>query len=142
MNAQKLQRRTEFIPFSDAERNEFRSTSWRSWKPEAAVTEALPFLKAQTAHLHDRMVAVFGLGAVGGRCLLLLARLGVGTLLGVDPDSHGPESWRTQPALYRSSDPKAWALAEEAQQINPPIQVLAAPCFAHDVPLELLRPAD
>jgi molybdopterin/thiamine biosynthesis adenylyltransferase len=115
---------------------------WRTWKPDACAAVALPFLKAQTAHLNERLVAVFGLGAVGGRCLLMLARLGVGTLLGVDPDSYGPASWRTQPAVFGEANCKAWALGEEAHTINPAIRVLAGRGFAQDVSLNLLRRAD
>jgi hypothetical protein len=115
---------------------------WRTWKADACDSPELPFLKAQTAHLNERMVAVLGLGAVGGRCLLMLARLGVGTLLGVDPDSYGPESWRTQPAVFGEAKCKAWALGEEAHTINPAIRVLCGRGFAQDVPLKLLRCAD
>jgi hypothetical protein len=115
---------------------------WKTWQPEKSTSVVSSFLKAQTADLRGRMVVVFGLGAVGGRCWLLLARLGVATLLGVDPDCYGPESWRTQPALFGASAPKAWALGEETHNINPAIRVLTARGFAQDMPLKLLRHAD
>jgi hypothetical protein len=143
-SSEQSQRRTESIPCAEeSERNEFRSTlQWRNWKPEVDATELPSFLKAQTAHLHERMVAVFGLGAVGGRCWLHLARLGVGSLLGVDPDYFGPESWRTQPTWFGSSDSKAWALGDEAHRINPASRIRTGRGFAQDVPLKLLRRAD
>src|SRR5262249_31162061 len=115
---------------------------WRIWKPNAGTSGLPVLLKAQSAHLNERTVAVFGLGAVGGRCWLHLARLGVGCLLGVDPDCFGPESWRTQPASFGASESKARSLGEQAQQINPDIQVLTGRGLAQDVPLKLLRRAD
>jgi len=115
---------------------------WRTWNPKAGTSELPAFLKAQSARLNERTGAVFGLGAVGGRCWLHLARLGVGCLLGVDPDCFGPESWRTQPASFGASEFKAWSLGEQAHQINPNIQVLTGRGFAQDVPLKWLRRAD
>jgi hypothetical protein len=114
---------------------------WRSFQPEGQI-ELPELLKAQQAHLAGRVVAVFGLGAVGGRCWLTLARLGVGTLIGADPDSYGPDSWRTQPACSGMTSPKASTLAEEAHRINPAIKMLAARGFAQNMPLNLLRRAD
>jgi len=115
---------------------------WRCWQADADRAELPELLKAQQNHLTDRVVAIFGLGAVGGRCLLMLARLGVGTLIGVDPDSYGPESWQTQPAYFEAIGPKVWVLGEKAHRINPAIQVMAGCGFAQDMPLNLLRRAD
>ena len=78
---------------------------WRSFQPEGQI-ELPELLKAQQAHLAGRVVAVFGLGAVGGRCWLTLARLGVGTLIGADPDSSSSPksgcSTRTNPGAVWS----------------------------------------
>lgn len=115
---------------------------WRTWQPDADRAELPQLLKAQQAHLNDRMVAIFGLGAVGGRCLLMLARLGAGTLIGIDPDSYGPDSWQTQPAYFGAIGPKAWALGEEAHRTNPAIEVLAGCGFAQEASLKVLRRAD
>jgi len=89
-------------------------------------------------------VLVIGLGAVGARLLAELARLGIGTLVGVDPDSYGPESWQTQ-VVRRGVDTgrsKAQLQGEVAHAINPAVTVATAQGFAQDLPLWIVRGAD
>jgi molybdopterin/thiamine biosynthesis adenylyltransferase len=93
--------------------------------------------------MKQRTVLLLGLGAVNGRSLELLARLGVGRLIGVDPDVYSELSWVTQPALPADAEqPKAVVLGGQAHAINPGIEILTAVGFAQDVPLKILRQAD
>jgi hypothetical protein len=80
---------------------------------------------------------------VGGRCFLEAARLGIGTLLGVDPDAYGEDSWQTQPATRADADQdKAWSLAERAHDIAASVNIHAAVGFAQELPLRVLHQAD
>jgi hypothetical protein len=90
------------------------------------------------------VVLVIGLGAVGARLFAELARLGIGTLLGADPDAYGAESWQTQPSR-RWADTgatKARLQGELAHAANPATTVVTFPAFAQDLPLWVPRSAD
>jgi molybdopterin/thiamine biosynthesis adenylyltransferase len=100
-------------------------------------------LPAGASLLAERTALVVGLGAAGGPTFEQLARLGVGTLWGVDPDRYGPESVLTQPSLYEhAGQPKATVQGERARRINPAIDVRTAVGVAQDIPLSILRQAD
>jgi hypothetical protein len=93
--------------------------------------------------LANKCLVYFGLGAVGGPSFLDAARLGVGTLIGIDPDAYGEDSWRTQLATPAEQGlPKAGHLGAAAHAINPAITVRTAVGLAQDVPLRLLHRAD
>lgn len=92
--------------------------------------------------LAESRVAVAGLGAVGGDVFCGLARLGVGCLLGVDPDQYGPDSYLTQPMRHRDTGrSKAWVQGERAFAANPYTRITAVQGFAQDLPLGALRRA-
>lgn len=122
------------------------SGSWRLWPSHGVAQAASVGLKGFPCggqRLGDKTVAVLGTGAVGGVALNHLARVGVGTLIAVDPDSYEADSWLTQPALPSDAgQKKAWLQAERAHQVNPSITVLGCAGIAQDVPLALLRKAD
>jgi molybdopterin/thiamine biosynthesis adenylyltransferase len=87
--------------------------------------------------------AVFGLGAVGGPCFEALARFGVGTLYGVDPDRLDGASFLTQATLWREAGRfKADVFGRRAARINPLVRVRTAVGLAQSVPLGLLRAAE
>jgi molybdopterin/thiamine biosynthesis adenylyltransferase len=94
--------------------------------------------------LGSLVVLVLGLGAVGARVFVELARLGIGTLVGVDPDAYGPESWQTQPARRRvdTGMAKARLQGAAAHATNPGTTVVTFQAFAQDLPLWILRSAD
>lgn len=106
---------------------------------------------SSTAHLRDdaaptalakKIVLVAGVGAVGGSLCQSLARLGTGLVI-VDPDSFGPDSFRTQ---WCDADDvgsaKAILLAERLRPINPAIQITAAEGCVQELPWQLLHRVD
>ena len=94
--------------------------------------------------LQDRMVAVVGLGAVGAPAFCELARAGVGTLIGVDIDHYGEDSWVTQP-IRRGLDhgrSKAELQGGRAHEINPAVHVITIRGLGQHVPYWIFRNAD
>jgi molybdopterin/thiamine biosynthesis adenylyltransferase len=123
---------------------------WSHWpaREEATATRSddpapLRGWQGNPEKLATRSVLVFGLGAVGGVAFELLARLGVGDLLGVDPGSYGEQSWITQPiAASDTGRSKAQVQGERAHVSNPAVDVHTATGFAQDLPLRILQRAD
>ena len=124
---------------------------WHRWLSDAdaeqaarRVTLATPLkgLPPSAKAVATGTVLVLGLGAVGGVAFEALARSGVGTLLGVDPDRYGPESFLTQPSAWADRGrPKAWVQGRRAQAANPAVRVRTAIGYAQQVPLWILRSA-
>ncbi|MEA1950845.1 MAG: ThiF family adenylyltransferase [Planctomycetota bacterium] len=99
---------------------------------------------AADAGLANKTLLLAGLGAVGGKCLTELARMGVGTVFAVDPDIYDKESWLTQP-VRRKEDlnrEKAVVQGAAAAAANPEIRVITTRGFLQDLPLRILRRAD
>jgi molybdopterin/thiamine biosynthesis adenylyltransferase len=93
--------------------------------------------------LGDKSLIYMGLGAVGAPGFLDAARLGVGTLLGVDLDRFGEDSWRTQLATPEDTGAaKAEILGALAHRINPAIAIRTTVGHAQDLPLRELQRAD
>lgn len=123
---------------------------WRRWGALYDTTTVLPSLATplkglpcDPTSLRERTAVVLGLGAVGGVVFSELANIGVGTVIGIDPDTYGDDSWLTQPC--RPGDAgrwKAWVMGEAAHAVNPQARVLAAVGCAQDVPLSIFRRAD
>ena len=103
----------------------------------------LPDYSSSLADLQMRSVAVFGLGAVGGEILSSLTKLGVGRLIGVDPDHYEEGSWQTQPALPLDAGyPKAWIQGRRAHAKTPAVELRTGIGRAQAIPLSLLRDVD
>ena len=126
--------------------------TWHTWQADESTRgrvrraydgTPLKGLPASAAsQLAGSTVAVFGLGAVGGAVFEQLARAGVGTLLGVDPDTYGRESPLTQPISWEPiGEPKALVQGARAHAANPAAAVRTAIGQAQDVPLSTLRQA-
>lgn len=95
--------------------------------------------------LRETRVAVIGAGGVGGSHALTLARMGVGRLRLVDPDTFDLINFNRQAgATMRTlGKPKASSVAEQLLAINPEAEVEAfdLPLDAHNVE-DLLRGVD
>jgi len=84
---------------------------------------------AEQLTLAESRVAVVGAGGLGGQVIVLLARLGVGTLVVVDCD-HFDETNLNRQALCSAEtlgEPKARAAVEAVASINPGIRVIPHP---------------
>jgi len=77
----------------------------------------------EQATLLKAVVAVVGLGGLGGVAVEILARLGIGTLTLIDGDSFEESNLNRQllSTIDRLGMPKAQAAAERVQQINPSV---------------------
>jgi molybdopterin/thiamine biosynthesis adenylyltransferase len=76
--------------------------------------------------LRELTVGVIGCGSVGGRIALLLARLGFGGLLTVDPKNYKAASLATHEIDRRAvGQPKALVVAQRCKAINPAMRVRA-----------------
>lgn len=121
---------------------------WHDWAPApgpeiAALPPDLRGLSGGVRRLSAHSVFVAGMGAVGGKVIQNLARLGVGELWGVDPDLYDDQSFRTQPCAFADADrSKAQVQGERAHAINPGIAIHTAQLWAQDVPFHVLRSAD
>lgn len=85
-------------------------------------------LSLQEQHrLADSRVAVIGAGGLGGHVILLLARLGVGALVVVDPDVFDATNLNRQALSSTSAlgKAKAQVAASHLRDINPGVQVTA-----------------
>jgi molybdopterin/thiamine biosynthesis adenylyltransferase len=124
---------------------------WHDWPQQldpqgSDMADALRLkgVPESAAVLRDRTAVVLGLGAVGAIAFCELARAGVGTLIGVDVDRYGPESWVTQP-IRRGIDvgrSKAELQGGRAHAINPAVHVISARGLAQHLPLWVFRRAD
>ena len=81
--------------------------------------------------LRSARVAVFGVGGVGGFCVEVLARAGVGTLHLYDDDTVSESNLNRQIAALHSTlgQPKAEVMARRVLDINPSCQVKAIRMF-------------
>ena len=81
-----------------------------------------------TPHVHNKVkkakVGIAGLGGLGSNIAVMLARIGVGHLLLVDFDIIEPSNLNRQSYYVRHLGmPKAIALKEQIQEINPFIKI-------------------
>jgi molybdopterin/thiamine biosynthesis adenylyltransferase len=83
----------------------------------------------QQLSIFQSRVAVIGCGGLGGYVLEELARLGVGALVAVDPDTFEEHNLNRQIlcTLETLGQPKAAVAADRIRKINPAIDVLAVP---------------
>lgn len=83
---------------------------------------------AEQLGLAESRVAVVGAGGLGGQVVLLLARIGVGTLVVVDYDLFDETNLNRQALCVKETlgEPKARAAAEAVAEINPGVHVI--PC--------------
>ncbi len=94
-------------------------------KDERFAREALIFGEEGMHRLENARVAVFGVGGVGGHCVLALARSGVGHIMVVDDDVVSLSNINRQ-AVAKSSTvgrPKVDVIAEMVKDINPDCEV-------------------
>lgn len=94
-------------------------------KDERFARAALIFGEAGMEQLENARVAVFGVGGVGGHCVLALARSGVGHITVVDDDVVSLTNINRQ-AVAKSSTvgrPKVDVIAEMVRDINPDCEV-------------------
>jgi hypothetical protein len=94
--------------------------------------------------LAARSVLVLGLGAVGGPVLQALAKLGVGRVIGVDPDGYGERSHESQASSAEEAGGlKAYVQGRRAHETAlPHVEVITFHGFAQDLPLSVLRGVD
>jgi hypothetical protein len=99
----------------------------------------------EQALLRGKRVAIAGVGGVGGFHLVELARLGVGAFTIADPDTFELANFNRQTGATMSTlnAPKAHAMAQAAQQINPELDLRVFADFIneHNVD-EFLRDVD
>ncbi|HKJ88472.1 MAG TPA: ThiF family adenylyltransferase, partial [Gammaproteobacteria bacterium] len=79
--------------------------------------------------LRDRRVAIAGLGGVGGRHLLTLARLGIGAFHLADPDHFELANFNRQAGatLTRLGGEKLTTMTAMARDINPELRIVGFP---------------
>jgi molybdopterin/thiamine biosynthesis adenylyltransferase len=75
--------------------------------------------------LSEKTAAIVGAGGLGGNIIALLARLGVGTLIIIDPDSFDETNLNRQALSVRQTlgEPKVRVAAEAVADINPGTRV-------------------
>lgn len=118
---------------------------WRVWprRDDAAGPIALRGFAGGAERLRSALVVVFGLGAVGGTVFSALARAGVGTLIGIDPDRYGEASFWTQPCdVNDAGAEKSRVQGERAHAAQPGCAIATATGMAQDAPYWLIRRAD
>ena len=81
---------------------------------------------AEQLRLAESRVAVVGAGGLGGQAIVLLARLGVGTLVVVDCDQFDETNLNRQALCVGETlgEPKTRAAVEAVAAINPGVQVI------------------
>ena len=81
---------------------------------------------AEQLRLAESRVAVVGAGGLGGQAIVLLARLGVGTLVVVDCDQFDETNLNRQALCVEETlgEPKARVAAEAVAAINPGVHVI------------------
>ncbi len=84
---------------------------------------------AEQLKLAEARVAVVGAGGLGGQVIVLLARLGVGTLVVADCDQFDETNLNRQALCVGETlgEPKARAAAEAVASINPGVRVVPHP---------------
>jgi len=87
----------------------------------------------QQLAIFQTRVAVIGCGGLGGHVIEGLARLGVGTIVAVDPDRFEEHNLNRQLlcTLDTLGQPKAAAAVARVQRINPAVTVVAVPRALH-----------
>jgi molybdopterin/thiamine biosynthesis adenylyltransferase len=82
-------------------------------------------IENQRTLLHSRVV-VLGCGGLGGYILEELARLGIGTLVAVDPDVFEEHNVNRQilSTLMTVGSPKVYAAAKRVAEINPSVKLI------------------
>ena len=123
-----------------------QALSWLQWDAVDAPSRSTPALRGWVGgeqSLATRSVVMFGLGAVGGAAFEVLARLGVGELLGVDPAKYGNLRGPPSPCRQRMSvGPRHWCRVSSRHAANPQVRMRTAIGLAQALPLRLLRRAD
>lgn len=81
--------------------------------------------EAEQAILHQKRIAIAGMGGVGGLHLLTLSRLGVGKFSIADPDTFEVANFNRQAGAVVSTlgQPKADVMALAARDINPELDI-------------------
>jgi molybdopterin/thiamine biosynthesis adenylyltransferase len=82
---------------------------------------------ADQLKLAQSRVAVIGAGGLGGQIILLLARMGIGALVIVDPDGFDETNLNRQALAFDHTldIPKAKAAAKVLASVNPAVEVIA-----------------
>jgi molybdopterin/thiamine biosynthesis adenylyltransferase len=123
-----------------------KTLCWFRWNGIDPPSGSLPALRGWESgwqNLAAKSVMMCGLGAVGGVAFELLARLGVGDLMGVDPGRYEELSWTTQPMSATDAGRlKALVQGERAHAANPQVRVRTAVGLAQELPLRRLSRAD
>ena len=105
---------------------------------------SLKGLSGESGMLTEKTAVCVGLGAVNGRVVQELARLGIGRIYGIDGDRYGRDSWLTQPIrrLLDRRRSKAFVQGALGNAINPGCEIWTLRGLAQDVPLWIYRRAD
>lgn len=100
--------------------------------------------KDNLQRLHNAVVAVVGIGGVGGYVAEALARSGVGTLVLIDHDVVALSNLNRQIVALESTigRPKVEVMAERIAQINPACQVIAHQAYYDRTSHDELLPAN
>ncbi len=118
--------RTEPAPVLREVRGRRSPRSGAGAAPEARYPQLLGCAAAALPLLRGLRVAVVGTGSVGGRIALLLARLGIGVLMLVDPKRYKAASLLTHEVGPRSvGRPKALEIGSRCKEISPATRVFA-----------------
>ena len=102
----------------------------KTWSYDEAFGRNLGLIsRDEQRRLREARVAIAGMGGVGGVHLMTLARLGVGHFTIADPDTFETANFNRQyGAMVRNlGRGKAEAMAEEARQVNPELDVRILP---------------
>ncbi|MFV1965912.1 MAG: ThiF family adenylyltransferase, partial [Pirellulaceae bacterium] len=140
-------RRRESTSSRNSEPSDGGAFRWHAWpaQSESVSPAARGLLKGRAAgpFAADRLVVGGALGAVGGLVFEGLARAGVESILGVDPDVYGVDSWLTQPCGPSDvTREKAVVQGELAHAANPAVNVVTVQGVVQDLPLWLLAKAE
>ncbi|HEV3120448.1 MAG TPA: ThiF family adenylyltransferase [Isosphaeraceae bacterium] len=102
----------------------------KDWSyPEAFSRHRGLLSEEDQERLRKSRVALVGMGGVGGAHLLTLARLGIGSFHIADPDRFEVANFNRQPGatMRNLGRNKAEAMADEAKQINPELDLRVLP---------------
>src|SRR5690349_3872351 len=102
----------------------------RAFDPHIAFSRTLGLVtRGEMEKLHQKTVAIAGLGGVGGSHLLTLARLGIGSFHLADFDSFDLENFNRQAGANVSTvgRPKLEVMSEMARLINPGLTIRGFP---------------
>jgi molybdopterin/thiamine biosynthesis adenylyltransferase len=114
------------------------ATKTKDWSYREAFSRHRGLLSEEDQErLRQSRVALVGMGGVGGAHLLTLARLGIGSFHIADPDRFEVANFNRQPGatMRNLGRNKAEAMADEAKQINPELQLRVFPeaISAHNI---------